>query len=131
MAISNIKSTFPQDIFKVWETVTDFANYNWRSDLRRTEVLNEKQFIEYTKDGYATTFSVTFTDPCKCWEFDMENTNIKGHWTGIFRQKGQETELDCTEEVTVKKFFMKPFIKSYLKKQQEQFMKDLQKALCQ
>lgn len=45
-------------------------------------------------DGYATTFTVTVFDPLKRWEFDMENSNIKGHWTGIFASKGEETEID-------------------------------------
>ena len=59
----------------------------------------------------------------------MENSNMKGHWVGIFTSKGNETEIDFTECVTAKKFFMKPFVKSYLKKQQKQFVADLSKAL--
>ena len=58
MAISNIKAVFRQDIQKVWETVTSLENYAWRSDLSKIEILNEKQFIEYTKEGYATTFTL-------------------------------------------------------------------------
>lgn len=49
----------------------------------------------------------------------MENSNRKGHWTGIFTKKNGNTEIDFTEEVTTKKVIMKPFVKSYLKKQQE------------
>ena len=33
----------------------------------------------------------------------MENSNMKGHWTGIFVSKGEETEVDFTEDVTAKK----------------------------
>lgn len=131
MAVSNIKATFPEDIQKVWETVTDVKNYTWRSDLSKTEILNEKQFVEYTKEGYATTFTITATEPYKRWEFDMENGNIKGHWTGIFVQKEDKTEIEFTENVTAKKIFMKPFVKTYLKKQQSLFISDLKKALLQ
>lgn len=131
MAVSNIKATFQSNIQKVWEVVTDVENYTWRSDLGRTEVLNEKQFVEYTKEGYATTFTVTVSEPCKRWEFDMENDNIKGHWTGVFQEQGEKTEVDFTEDVTAKKLFMKPFVKAYLKKQQAQFIADLEKALSQ
>ena len=59
------------------------------------------------------------------------NSNMKGHWIGIFISKGNETEIDFTEDVTVKKFFMKPFIKSFLKKQQTQFIIDLKNMLEQ
>lgn len=83
------------------------------------EVISEKQFIEYTKDGYPTTFTVTVVEPYKRWEFDMENTNMKGHWSGVFISRGKETEIEFKENVTEKKFFLKPFVKLYLKKQQK------------
>ena len=129
MAVSNIKASFESDIQKTWNTVTSLEEYAWRSDLSKIEVLNEKQFIEYTKEGYATTFTVTATEPYKRWEFDMENENMKGHWIGIFTAKDGQTEIDFTEDVTAKKIFMKPLVKSFLKKQQEQYISDLRKAL--
>ncbi len=129
MAVSNMKAVIKRDIQKVWEVVTSLENYGWRSDLGKIEVKNEKQFVEYTKDGYATTFTVTVKESCKRWEFDMENDNMKGHWIGVFTQKGEDTEIDFTEDVTAKKIFMKPFVKSYLKKQQKQYISDLQREL--
>lgn len=129
MAISNVKATFQNDIKKVWEVVTSVKNYSWRSDLSKVEVINEKQFIEYTKDGYPTTFTITKAEPYKRWEFDMENDNMKGHWTGIFTEKEGGTEIDFTEEVKAKKVIMKPFVKLYLKKQQESYISDLKKIL--
>lgn len=129
MAVSNIKVTLHSDIQKVWEVVTDVAHYDWRSDLGRTEVVSEKQFVEYTVDDYATTFTITAEKPCERWEFDMENDNMKGHWTGIFTEQGEKTVVDFTEDVTAKKIFMKPFVKAYLKKQQAQFVADLEKAI--
>lgn len=113
MATSNIKAVIQNDIGKVWRIISEIENYSmWRSDMSRTEVINEKQFVEYTKEGYPTTFFVTDAEPCRCLEFDMENSNMKGHWTGIFTSKGAETEIDFTEYVTVKKFYMKPFVKA-------------------
>ncbi len=129
MAVSNIKAVFQSDIINVWNIVTSLENYQWRSDLSKIEILNDKQFVEYTKDGYPTTFTVTVSEPYKRWEFDMENSNMKGHWIGIFTEKGGNTEIDFTEEVTAKKIIMKPFVKSYLKKQQELYVADLRKAL--
>ena len=129
MAISNIKVSLPCDIQKVWEAVTSLEDYAWRSDLGKIEIVNENQFIEYTKDGYATTFTITVKEPCNRYEFDMENGNMHGHWTGIFTQKGNSTELDFTEDVTAKKLLMKPFVKGYLKKQQQLYVSDLKKFL--
>ena len=129
MAVSKIKAVFQNDIQTVWNIVTSLENYKWRSDLSKIEILNEKQFIEYTKDGYATTFTITVQEPCKRWEFDMENSNMKGHWTGIFTEKDGQTEIEFTEDVTAKKLIMRPFVKAFLKKRQEQYISDLRKAL--
>ena len=125
-----INTIISNDIQKVWNIVLAVDKYNsWRSDLSKTEIINDKQFIEYTKNGYATTFTVTVAEPYKRWEFDMENSNMKGHWIGVFIDKGNETQIDFTENVIPKKWFMKPFVKTYLKKQQKQFVLDLKKAL--
>ena len=129
MTVSTIKATFPCDNKKAWKTMTSLDEYEWRSDLSKIEVLNDKQFIEYTKDGYATTFTITATEPYKRWEFDMENSNMKGHWIGVFTQKDSQTEINFTENVTAKKFYMKPFVKGYLKKQQAKYIEDLRAAL--
>lgn len=129
MAVSTIKASFQSDAKTIWDIVTSLENYQWRSDLSRIEVVSGKQFIEYTKEGYATTFTVTACDPCRRWEFDMDNSNMQGHWTGLFTERDDQTEIDFTEEVTAKKLIMKPFVKGYLKKQQEQYVSDLRKAL--
>ena len=129
MATSSIKALIPGELHKVWELVLDIDNYGvWRSDLSRVEVISDRQFIEYTKDDYPTTFTITLVEPYRRWEFDMENSNMTGHWTGIFTDKGGETEIHFTECVEVKKWLMKPFVKSYLKKQQAQFVVDIRKA---
>ena len=128
MITSNIKANIPSELRQVWNLVLDIENYAaWRSDLSKAEVISDKQFIEYTKDGYPTTFTVTLVEPYRRWEFDMENSNMKGHWIGIFTAKGDETEIDFTEQVEAKKLLMKPFVKSYLKKQQIQFVADIMK----
>ena len=129
MAVLNIKATFQCNIQKTWETVTSLKEYAWRSDLSRIEIVDENRFIEYTKEGYATNFTVTAKEPYKRWEFDMENDNMKGHWTGVFTQKGEETEIDFTEDVTAKKIIIKLFVKVYLRRQQAQYISDLQKVL--
>lgn len=129
MAVSTVTAVFPAAVPAVWELVTSLEHYQWRSDLGRIEVLNDRQFVEYTKDGYPTTFTVTKTEPCKRWEFDMENGNMKGPWTGVFAEKDGKAEICFTEEVTAKKVIMKPFVKAYLKKQQAQYVADLRRAL--
>lgn len=129
MAVSNIKATFSCDIKTVWDVVTSLDDYSWRSDLSKITCLSENQFIEYTKDGFETTFTVTCREECRRWEFDMENDNMRGHWTGIFSCHDNLTTIEFTENVTAKKLFMKPFVGIYLKKQQAAYIQDLKKTL--
>lgn len=129
MAIAKMKAIFQSEIKDVWNVVTSLVNYEWRSDLSKIEVISDKQFIKYTKDGYATTFTIMLTKPFERWEFDMENSNMRGHWTGVFSIRNGQTEIEFTEDVTAKKLIMKPFVKAYLKRQQKRYVLDLRKVL--
>ncbi len=126
---SRIRAEFKSDIKDVWAKVTSLKDYEWRSDLSRIEVLSDKDFVEYTGDGYSTAFKTTVFIPYSRWEFDMENDNMKGHWTGVFSFEDGITTIEFTESVTAKKLFMKPFVRGYLRKQQEKYVSDLEKAL--
>lgn len=131
MPIANIKVTLNEDIKRVWEIVTSLDNYTWRSDLSKIEVLEVgRKFIEYTKDGYATTFTITTFEPMVRYEFDMNNNNMSGHWIGVFsKTDDNKTEINFTENITPKKWIMKPFVGIYLKRQQAAYISDLRKAL--
>ena len=129
MTTTNMKVTLSCDIKKVWDTVTSLNHHAWRSDISKIELLSDTQFIEYTKDGYATKFTITETKPYERWAFDIENDNIKGYWIGLFLETGDGTTVDFTEYIAAKKLFMKPFLKRYLKKQQALYVADLEKAL--
>ena len=135
MTTSNIVATIPCDIQKVWRIMTAVENYHmWRSGVSRVEVIDEQQFIEYTKDGYATTITLAAVEPYSRLAFTTENSHTKGHWTCVLVARGGETELNITASVTSKKLTLRPvgqsiFERSYIKKEQEQFVKDLN-SLC-
>lgn len=130
MAVANIKAMFHYEIEKVWELVVALDDYSWRSDLSRIEIIEKgKKFVEYTKSGYPTTFTITHFEPCRRYEFDIENSNMFGHWVGLFIYKDDKTLIDFTENITVKSLIMKPFVGRYLKKQQLTYIKDLRNVL--
>ena len=133
MIISHAQAVIPGDIQRVWRIATAVENYAaWRSDLSKAEVLDETRFVEYTLNGYATTFTTTLLRPCQRWEFDLENGNMAGHWVGVFTSQGAETLVDFTQSVRLKKFYMRPFVRPYMKKQQARFIADLRQAvLCE
>lgn len=130
MAELIVKEAFACELEKAWDTVTSLAEYSWRSDVDRIEVLEDgKRFIEHTKDGYSTEFSITVWEPCKRYAFNMENENMKGYWIGTFSYQDGVTTIEFTEGVTAKKLIMKPVAGMYLKKQQKNYIADLKKAL--
>jgi len=130
MAISTIKAEFQCGVEKIWNIVTSLENYSWRGDLDKIVVLKpKKEFEEHTKEGYVTKFKITAYEPYKRYEFDMENDNMTGHWTGVFTCQDGKTMIDFTENVTAKKMLMKPFVGIYLRKQQNAYVKDLKHAV--
>lgn len=130
MIRSNIKKEFSCDIERLWNVITDNTKYNWRSDLSKIEIINDKHFIEYTKNNYPTYFTITSKIHLKEYKFDIENTNIKGKWIGIFKKLDNDNVLlDFTEEIETNNFIMRLLAKSSLKSQQKRYMNDLEKEL--
>ena len=129
MATSKVTVHFPCPVEQVWHTVTDLTHTAWRSDLARVEVLDEAHFVEYTKSGYATNFTVTACEPPRFWAFTMENGNMSGSWEGIFEAAEGGARLHCTETVNAKHWWMYLFVPGYLKRQQKLYCDDLRREL--
>ena len=129
MATSRVTEYFLCPVEQVWQTITDLTNTAWRSDLAQVEILDETHFVEHTKSGYATDFTVTACQPLCRWAFTMENGNMSGSWEGIFEVAEGGTRLHCTETVNTKHWWMRPFVLSYLKRQQKLYLDDLRREL--
>lgn len=130
MIRSNIKKQFFCDKNKLWDIITDNSNYKWRTDLSKIEIIDETHFIEYTKNNFPTYFTITAKEKLKEYKFDLENDNIKGKWVGTFKElPNGNIELDFTEEIEVNNLIMKLLAKSYLKRQQKRYMRDLEKEI--
>ena len=129
MATSRVTVHFPCPVEWVWQVVTDLSNTAWRSDLKRVKVLDEAHFVEHTKGGYATHFTVTACEPPRRWAFTMENGNMTGAWEGIFEGLEGGARLTCTETVNARRWWMRPFVPGYLKRQQRRYLDDLRREL--
>ncbi len=130
MVKSNIKKEFCCSIEELWNIITDNTKYAWRSDLSKIEIVDDKHFIEYSKNNYPTYFTITAKEYLKEYKFDIENNNIKGKWVGMFKKlENGNVLLNFTEEIETNNFIMKLLSKSYLKSQQKRYMRDLEKEL--
>lgn len=130
MVKSNIKMKLSCNKEKLWDIITNNNNYHWRSDISKIEIVDAKNFIEYTKKNYPTYFTITKKVKLKEYRLHFENTNIKGNWIGIFKELSDDiVELDFTEEIEVNGFIMNILAKPYLKSQQRRYMNDVMLAL--
>ena len=129
MPTSKVSVHFSCPVERVWQTVTDLSNTAWRSYLKRVEVLDDAHFVEHTKSGYATNFTVTACEPLRRWAFTMENGNMSGSWEGIFEIAEDGIRLHCTETVNAKRWWMRPFVPGYLRRQQRLYLDDLRREL--
>jgi hypothetical protein len=130
MAKSNVTMILNASPDEIWAIITSMDNYAWRSDISKIEVIESgKKFVEYTAEGYPTTFTITAFEPCTQYEFDMENTKMHGHWIGKLKRMETGTMVDFTEDVIAENILLKPFVKIYLKKQQMKYFSDLKRAL--
>ncbi len=127
--ISTIEKDFDFDIKIIWDIITDFKKYHWRSDISKVNVLNEKEFIEITKDGYSTNFIIIKEIKFKYLEFKIDNSNMEGYWKGEFLAENGKTKIRFTENLKSKKIWLIPILKIYVKRQQKIYMKNLERYL--
>lgn len=131
MIESNIKKEFDCDPEKIWKIVTDNSECAWRSDLSKTEIVDDVHFIEYDKNNYPTHFFITKKEKLKEYRFDIKNSRIKGEFIGIFKKSDNgKTLLDFTEKIEAGNFLMKLLGKAFLKNQQKKYFENLENAIA-
>ena len=107
MITSTIQADLACPVERVWAVLTDLTCQDWRSDIERVEITGEDTFVEYTKGGVATYFTVTRNEPPghwadgdqrATWAFSMENENMTGSWTGKLEPSDSGCKVTFTEE---------------------------------
>ena len=132
MKISTTTAVFDAEIERVWEIVTDNAEWELRSDLSKIEITGENTFTEFAKNGFPTRFTITEKKEHERYEFDMDNKNFSGRWTGIFRAAGEkQTEVTFIEQLRVKNPVMRVLAAAFMniKKFQLAYIEDLRARL--
>ncbi len=129
MAFCKSATTFPCPVERLWHTVTDLEHTAWRSDLSRVEVPEKGRFVEYGRGGCPTFFVVTSCRPLRLWAFVMENGNMSGSWEGRFEATEQGCRLICAERVQARRWWMRPLVPLYLRRQHRRYLRDLARVL--
>ncbi len=129
MVKSSLKVKLNFDIVKVWNKVTYLENYSWRSDLNDLEVLNNDTFIINKKKKNPTVCKITFAKLYRQWEIKIDNKHFSGEYAGIFKGDEEHCVIEFYGNLKPKNIYILPFLKDILKKEQTNYINDLQKAL--
>lgn len=122
------KAQFNCSAEQLFRIITNNKEYGWRSDLKRIDVIKGgNSFIEYTKKGVPTLFTITSRIPYNKYEFKLQNNNLTGKWTGELHDTEAGSEMELTESIHVKSKLLSLFAPYFLKRQQETYIKDLTK----
>ena len=130
--ISTATQVVDSKIEDVWNTITNNKDWKWRTDLEDLKIINDKEFIEYSKGGFEVYFKITKKEKYKIYAFDMDSKAFSGKWKGNFKELANgRTKITFTESIKYKKFFYKIFASIFvnLKKIQDTYMRDLKDKL--
>lgn len=132
MRESNLVVEVNYPALQVFQVMTNNEAYHWRSDLDRIEIIDDIHFVEYTKQGYETKFTITKKEENQVYEFDMENKQFRGHWIGKLEALSPDrTKVSLQEKLYIKNPLMEilSYLAMPLKKIQKQYVADLLKRL--
>lgn len=97
----------------IWEKISAFEKYpEWRADVNEIEVIDEKRYRESNREGYKTIFTVEKSVPLTCLKLCLENDSMTGYREFLLSSRENETEIEITESVTLKRLSTRPIGKS-------------------
>lgn len=132
MKSSVITAEFESSPQTVWDIVTNNEDTAWRSDLDHVEVQEGKPtFVEISKGGVATEFTITEKEPCRRYAFTMRNQFFMGNWSGTFQPlENGGTKIAFEEKLKMHNPFLRLMsLFMNLKKMQQLYIDDLRKKL--
>ncbi|MBR0572618.1 MULTISPECIES: SRPBCC family protein [Pasteurellaceae] len=131
------KIIFDVPIEKVYNTVTNNADWKYRTDLDDLKIIDTNgdfQTWEEISNGYTISFKTTKKIPYTFYSFEMNSKLFKGSWSAEFKKiENQKTLFSATENIEYKNPFIKAlsYIFMNLDKYMETYQKDLLKKLKQ
>ena len=130
MVKAHLQAVIDGDLKTVWQIVIDNEHYAWWSDLQKIIVADDGQsFTELSKNGMETHFVITVQEYCSRYEFTLENSNLRGHWQGLFSATTGGTRLELIEELEVKKPLLRLVAGKYLRHAQQRYLADLRREV--
>lgn len=105
MPKSVYQAVFPYPAEAVYHAMADLSCWQWRSDLAGLEILeNGNAFMEISKNGSRTHFTITEKQIGSRYAFEMEGEWFTGQWLGEFSAVPGGTRVVFTEKIRMKRW---------------------------
>lgn len=114
-------------VANVFKKITDIKNVNWRSDLNVIKGIDDNNFIEYSKKGYPTFYTVLKSTRNKSYELEFTNNKVEGYIKYFLKKEEDKTNIIVTLDITFVNAKFKMIAKHKLKKEWNKFISDLSK----
>lgn len=82
--MAKVKDYFDEPVKDVWDIVVDNEHTKWRSNILKTEILDDGKWREYYTPKAFTDFCVTEYKQYVKYSFDMQSKWFSGTWQGYF-----------------------------------------------
>lgn len=79
-----MKIDFKSSVEDVFKIVSNIDDCSWRSDLSKVKKVDAHTYIEYNRKNHATKIKITDCRKNIQFEYDIQNYNYVGHWSGQF-----------------------------------------------
>jgi len=131
------QTVFDAPIEKVYNTVTNNHDWQYRTSLEKLKILesnNGFEIWEETSKGYTIRFKTREKKPYALYSFEMESKQFAGYWFAEFEtvEKGK-TRFSATESIEYKNPFIRTLAYTFMNLDglMETYQNDLRKKLIE
>lgn len=79
-----MKIDFKSSVEEVFKIVSNMDDCSWRSDLSKVKKVDNHTYLEYDRKHNVTNINITNCRRNIQFEYDIQNNNYMGHWSGQF-----------------------------------------------
>lgn len=131
MRESDLSFKIAYPLWDVWNGITNFQDYSWRSDLSDVEV-GENFYVELHNSGNRTTYTVSEVREGEYYQLTIEHEQFTGTRSYTFSALSEaETEVRIVDRIELKDTITElfSFLSMNLKMGQKLFIRDLNRKL--
>lgn len=130
---SKICTVLNYNIKDVWNIITHFNNYKWRSNISYVQSINNSNsFIEYYKNGDINTFKILEKINYRYYKLKIINKKFVGIWECcLYPLKENRTQVVFLKTIYIKNPIKRFFAKHLwnIRKLQIQYIADMKNIL--